>query len=151
MCDDKVLNRFLSKIKKQKNGCWIWQGKTSQKHGLFWDGTIKTHAHRWSYMYFVGPIIGAKRQFIHHKCGNRLCVNPKHLFISKHSSCVKKDFEPYAIKNKKITLTQKRIILKSYEPDLEFAHRFNVSIKQIQEIRQIERERIHEEYLEAIQ
>lgn len=76
--------RFLARIDKRGPGeCWPWVGgRTASGYGAFKsaDG-VQILAHRWSYLYFVGPI--PEGLVIDHVaargCTRRECVNPAHL------------------------------------------------------------------------
>ena len=62
------------RFKISEDGCWNWTGQISTKgYGV----TKRTTAHRASYDLFVGPVLSG--QEVHHRCGNRRCVNPEHL------------------------------------------------------------------------
>lgn len=72
------LDRFLSKITKVENGCWVWVGALNEKgYGRFIIKGKVIGAHRVSYLMFVGPI--PPKLTIDHLCRNRACVNPEHL------------------------------------------------------------------------
>ncbi len=67
-----------------KDGCWIWQGYSSdgrKSEGTFY-GKLKRKgrtfwAHRYFYEQVKGPI--PEGFHVHHKCRKTLCVNPNHL------------------------------------------------------------------------
>lgn len=74
----KLAERFWSKVQKTET-CWIWTAaRLSGKYGWFGLGTGENIlAHRMAYILEVGEIPVGKE--LHHKCSNKLCVNPAHL------------------------------------------------------------------------
>lgn len=64
--------------------CWIWTGQVSNSgYGRMMlslqDRVEHESAHRISYLAFVGPL--QRGDIVRQRCGNRLCVNPNHLFV----------------------------------------------------------------------
>jgi hypothetical protein len=69
--------KFLRKVIKTST-CWIWNGARRGNYGCVNIGNdIRESSHRLSYKLFVGDIPDGYE--IHHKCNNKLCVNPDHL------------------------------------------------------------------------
>lgn len=125
--------RFFEKINKTST-CWNWIGaKSSVGYGQTYFNSKVIYSHRVSYELFNGPI--KNNLCVLHRCDNRICVNPKHLFLGTK----KQNTQDMILKGRdkfvgekngmaKLTWPEiRKIRASSNERHIDLAKRFNVS------------------------
>jgi len=72
------IKRVWSHVDKSDE-CWVWFGHQGKSGGLTrWDGR-RQGAHRVAWQIEFGPV--PEKMLVLHKCKNRLCVRPDHLYL----------------------------------------------------------------------
>jgi hypothetical protein len=110
-----ILERFMSKVNKTENGCWLWTaGCNRDGYGGFGYNGRSRLAHRVSWMLHRGDI--PEGVCVLHNCPERddeRCVNPDHLFLGNRSDnmqdAIRKGQTAVGEKNARSKLTEDQV------------------------------------------
>jgi len=86
---ERIINKdyIKSVCKINDNGCWEKIGVNGDGYGAFKINGIPIRAHRKSWQVFNGDI--PKGLYVCHKCNNKRCLNPEHLYLGTHQQNTK--------------------------------------------------------------
>lgn len=136
-----LLDRFMAKTTPEPNtGCWIWLGAITNKgYGRLGLGTREdghATAHRVAWMLFRGA--DPAGSFVCHRCDNRWCVNPHHLFLGTAFDNTADMMRKGRHGRARISLDDRLNIIASGLGHRELAERYGVSPDRIYNIRRRE-------------
>jgi hypothetical protein len=127
--------RFHQRYEIKENDCWEWQGSLMPNgYGRIAFGVDYQYAHRVSWFLFHGYF---SKKLICHKCDNRQCVNPNHLFEGtpkeNTKDALKKGRLARGERHGKSFLSKKQVlqIRKSTKTQYQLSEEFGVSQSQI--------------------
>ena len=120
---DPVANFWSKVARTTPDACWPWAaGRIPNGYGAFAQGGRNHGAHRIAYMLTNGPI--PEGLCVLHRCDNRPCCNPAHLFLGtlgdNNTDRARKHRGVYGDEHPSATITfvQGREILRRYQDAL---------------------------------
>jgi hypothetical protein len=105
-CRDDIGVRFWQYV-EMGDGCWTWKGaKHRDGYGRFNTKDGMVIAHRFAYSLVKGPITADLD--VLHRCDNRECVNPAHLWLGTHQENMRDCY--FKGRNRTCSLTAEQVL-----------------------------------------
>jgi len=150
LLDSGIVSRFWPKVSKS-DGCWEWTGSTTSGYRSIQSVSARRplYAHRVSFAIHF-PNVDLTKKLVLHRCDNRLCVRPDHLFVGSSADNARdawakgrsvpppnppKGEAHHSAKLTKATVESIRARLHSGERVIDLAVEFNVSRSSIYKIK----------------
>ena len=76
LCENQLVQRFWDKVEKTED-CWNWMAGLRAGYGAFKYKRKVYGAHQFVWFLIYGKL---SKQWILHRCNNRRCVNPAHIY-----------------------------------------------------------------------
>lgn len=134
-----IEERFFSKVTKVESGCHEWTGCIMPNgYGQIRKDGKTAYAHRVAWELEHGKV---PEMFVLHKCDNRKCVNPEHLFVGSFddnmTDMVAKKRQAHGERNGHAKLTKEQVLQIRQEVGLqrEIAAKYGVTYSLIGMIR----------------
>lgn len=121
-CVSSLPRRFWAKVDKEgpihptHGQCWVWTPVSGGRYGKLKVNDRWTRPHRVSWLLHHGEITDGL--FVLHRCDNKRCVNPDHLFLGDDDDN-KKDYVAKGFKqNQRLTREQVLWIRENCDPSV---------------------------------
>jgi hypothetical protein len=134
--------RFRLSYAISPSGCHEWQRCRREGYGRFWVGGKLLSAHVYAWEIASGQPVPSDKQ-VNHKCHNRSCVNPAHLYLGTQREnmadmkAAGREFHPRGEDHPgtKLSTMQALSILESSDTTAALARKFGVSESLVRGIR----------------
>lgn len=131
---ETMRKRFFANVEKEENGCWAWVGATRDDgRGSISISGKTMYAHHLSLTVHGRPL--PKGLMACHKCHNRNCVNPDHLYHGTAADNSRDAVLAGRIHWRKLTEEQVLEIRASRKTGAELARTYGVTASAIAKIR----------------